>query len=232
MHAHELLVSCVIPVWNGERYLAEAIDSVLGQSLPPDEVLLVDDGSTDASASIAARYGASLRWISQPRQGPAAARNRGLRAARGELVAFLDQDDLWHPRKLELQVARFRERPEMDLCLTRVQKFWSAELEQDARFYRAYPRARAVPGYVSGALLARRAIFERVGGFDPARRFSDSADWFLRAREYGAVTEVLPRTLLYHRQHPRNLTRLADRESRGEFLGLVKAALDRQRQVT
>jgi hypothetical protein len=98
-------ISAVIPSYNVAAYLGQALDSVLGQTLPPLEVIVVDDGSTDASAAVAESYGPPVRVIRQKNQGPSIARNRGLDEARGEWVAFLDGDDYWLPGKLEKQVA-------------------------------------------------------------------------------------------------------------------------------
>jgi glycosyltransferase involved in cell wall biosynthesis len=109
-------VSVIIPVYNGERYLAAAIQSVLEQTLPPDEIIVVDDGSTDGTAAIVTGLaGASplpIHYIHQQNQGPSAARNRGLRAARSGLVAFLDADDIWDLRKQEIQVAYLAANPD------------------------------------------------------------------------------------------------------------------------
>ena len=105
-------ISVVIPVFNGERFLAEAIESVAAQTLPPEEIIIVDDGSTDASPAIAGSF-SKVRLIRQPNTGGAAARNAGIGAARSDLVAFLDQDDLWAPRKLELQAAHVTASPEL-----------------------------------------------------------------------------------------------------------------------
>src|SRR4051794_39471252 len=124
-------VSCIVPVFNGERYLREALDSILAQSHSALDVLVVDDGSTDDSAPLAKSYGDRLRYFFQPNAGPAAARNVGLAAARGEFVAFLDADDRWHPHKLTLQLARFGARPELDYCVTHVQNFWVPELKEE-----------------------------------------------------------------------------------------------------
>jgi glycosyltransferase involved in cell wall biosynthesis len=96
-------ITAIIPVHNGERHLAEAIQSVLAQTLPPGEIIVVDDGSTDASAAIAQSFGAPVRVLAQPNLGPAAARNLGLAHATGDLLAFLDADDLWTPNKLARQ---------------------------------------------------------------------------------------------------------------------------------
>ena len=99
------LISCVVPVFNGERYLGEALDSILAQTYRPLELLVVDDGSTDGAAALVTRYRDQTRPLFQPNAGQAAARNLGLSVARGEFVAFLDADDLWHPEKLARQMA-------------------------------------------------------------------------------------------------------------------------------
>jgi glycosyltransferase involved in cell wall biosynthesis len=99
------LISCVVPVFNGERYLGEALDSILAQTYRPLELLVVDDGSTDGTAALVTRYRDQIRPLFQPNAGQAAARNLGLSVARGEFVAFLDADDLWHPEKLARQMA-------------------------------------------------------------------------------------------------------------------------------
>src|SRR5581483_4919202 len=122
------LVSCIVPVFNGERYLADALDSIFAQTYQSIEVIVADDGSSDKSRSVAASYGARVRWMSQATAGPAATRNLGVRAARGDLLAFLDADDLWKPRKLEYQVAQLREHSELQACVTHAQMFWAPEL--------------------------------------------------------------------------------------------------------
>src|SRR5687768_12615855 len=97
-------ISCVIPVYNGERFLTETLESVLAQSQRVDEIVVVDDGSTDGTRALVegyvAREGSRVQYLWQPNEGPAAARNRGIEAATGELIAFNDADDLWHPDKL------------------------------------------------------------------------------------------------------------------------------------
>jgi len=107
------LISCIVPVFNGERYLGEALDSILGQTHRPLEIIVADDGSTDRTATVAAGYGDQIRYLYQPNAGTASACNLGLGAARGGFIAFLAADDLWHPEKLMRQMVRFRERPEL-----------------------------------------------------------------------------------------------------------------------
>ncbi len=229
------LVSCIVPVFNGERYLAEALDSILAQQYRPLDVIVVDDGSTDGTAGVVRRYGDRVRVLHQPNAGAPAARNRGLAAARGELIGFLDSDDLWHRDKLARQVARFAARPELEVSVTYLQSFWVPELRDEAERFRDHPLAQPQPGYVTTTMLARRALFERVGPFNTTRSVGDPMEWFVRAAEHNAVMELLPDTLLYRRLHQRNLSlesgaaRRMTMAMEDAVLRVVKESLDRRR---
>jgi glycosyltransferase involved in cell wall biosynthesis len=224
------LISCIVPVYNGERYLSEAIDSILGQTYRPLQVIVADDGSEDGTPEVVARYGGRVEYHRQPTAGPAATRNLGLSAARGQFVAFLDADDRWHPEKLTRQMARFQARPRLDLCITHAQNFWIPELREEEERYRDHARAQAVPGYSTVTLLARRSLFDAVGGFTAALRHGDNLEWFLRANEHGAVLEVLPDVLVYRRIHLGNSSRRNASAFRDECLAIVKVSLDRRRK--
>ncbi|MBI3801341.1 MAG: glycosyltransferase family 2 protein [Deltaproteobacteria bacterium] len=225
------LISCIVPVFNGERYLQEATDSILHQTYRPLEIIIVDDGSTDGTAAVAASYGEQIIYLWQANAGPAAARNLGLSAAHAEFVAFLDADDLWQPEKLAQQVARFAARPDLDLSLTYVQNFWTPELHEKMPRFADHPLAKPFPGYAAPALLARRTLFNASGWFNPNLHHGDIKDWFLRAAEQGAVMEVLPDILVHRRLHETNLSHHKAAVSREEHLQLVKASLDRRRRA-
>jgi len=226
-----LRISCIVPVHNGERFLDEALATIFAQTLAPYEVIVVDDGSTDATAAVAARHGEAIRYLHQSNAGPAAARNLGIAAAQGELVAFLDADDLWHRDKLARQSARFRARPELEICLTHIQSFWVADLASEEERLRDHPLARAMPGYTAQTLVARRSGFDRIGALDPAMRHKDIVDWLIRAARWQAVVEVLPDVLVYRRIHQANLSRQRHGEDSVELLRLAKLLLDRRRQL-
>ena len=223
------LISCIVPVFNGERYVREAVDSILAQTYRPLDIIIADDGSTDNTAALLGSYGDRVVYLNQNNQGPAAARNLGIRAATGEFIAFLDADDLWHREKLERQMARFRARPELEYCVAHAQNFWIAEMDAEAEKYRGHRISRPLPGYVTGTLVARRALFHTVGLFNPALAHGDSTDWFLRAAERGALMDVLDDVLLFRRLHPANRSRILAASSRDEFLRLLKLSLDRKR---
>jgi glycosyltransferase involved in cell wall biosynthesis len=229
------LISCVVPVFNGERYLAEAIESILNQTYRPIEIIVVDDGSTDGTAAVAARYGDRIRYVKQDNGGPPTARNLGLRMAAGDFVAFLDSDDLWHPEKLQRQMACFEARADLDLCVTHLQRFWVPQLEAEQKRFQHHRYAEVLPGYVTQTLLARRTLFDSVGRFDTSRRVGDPMDWFLRAGEMGAVMELLSDLLVYQRMHEKNLsvelhTRRMTPSMQNAILDVVKASLDRRRR--
>jgi glycosyltransferase involved in cell wall biosynthesis len=225
------LISCIIPAYNGEAYLSHALDSILAQTHRPLEIIVVDDGSTDATPAIATAYGPQVRYVCQANAGPAAARNLGLQEARGELIAFLDQDDVWHPDKLSRQLSRFEARPELEACVAHVSLFWVSAMRPNESRFQGHRLSRPLPGYITGTLLARRATFDKVGRFNPALRYGDAADWFLRAAEKGVVQELLPDVLLHHRVHGSNLATTGGADSRDEFLDILKASLDRRRKT-
>jgi glycosyltransferase involved in cell wall biosynthesis len=224
------IISCIVPVFNGEKFLAEALESILGQHHRPLEIIVVDDGSTDGSEAVAKQYDDRIRYLRQDNMGPAAARNLGLQAARGDFIAFLDCDDRWHPEKLERQIARFRARHELECCVGHVQNFWIPELHDEENRFRDHRISQALPGYVAGTLLARRGVFDKVGLFNPRLQHGDATDWFLRAREKKTVTELLPDVFLYRRLHQSNRIRTLGASSRKQFLEIVKTSLDRRRE--
>lgn len=222
------LISCIVPVFNGARFLGAALDSIYAQSWRPLEVIVVDDGSTDGTRDVIADYPRPLTCIRQPNAGAAAARNRGVAAARGDFLAFLDADDLWHPEKLARQMARFSARPELAMCVTHGEMFWEKEREDEARHAAALDHPWSRPGldFCCQALLVRRGVFDTVGGFDPSLRCSEDTDWYARTEEQGIVREILPEVLVYRRRHDANLTRSAAKQ---DWLNLVAAKLRRRR---
>jgi glycosyltransferase involved in cell wall biosynthesis len=224
------LISCIVPVYNGEKYLAEAIESIVEQRYEPLEIIVADDGSNDGTADVAGLYAKNVCYLRQPNSGPAAARNLGLGVARGDFIGFLDADDRWHPEKLVLQMARFEAQPELDYCIGHVQNFWIPELVEEQTRFQNHRIAKNLPGYTTGTLLARRDFFNMVGPFDTAISHADDTDWFLRAKERGGVIALLPDVLLYRRLHFANRSRVKAATSRDQYLHIVKTALDHRRR--
>lgn len=223
------LVSCIIPVFNGARFLRDAIESVLLQTFAPVEILVADDGSTDDTPAVAASFGSRIVHLRQANAGPSAARNLGLAHAAGSFVAFLDADDLWHPEKLRKQMARFAQRPELDLCFAHVENFWMREGRDAPARTTHSSGADSVPGYVSGTLLARRRAFDTVGHFDARLLHGSDTEWLLRARTHGVIEEMLSEVLYRRRLHGGNRSLRFAARSREAFVDLVKNHLDRRR---
>ena len=223
------LISCIVPVYNGERYLRETVDSILAQTYRSLEIIVVDDGSTDGTAAAVAGYGTQVLYLSQPNLGPAAARNLGLRATLGDFVAFLDADDLWHPEKFTQQMARLHQRPNIDLCFTRYKNFWMPELAEEEGRYQGHPLSRPQSAWHIGTLLARRVAFEKFGHFNENVREFENMSWFLRAAGQDAVIEILPDVLMDRRFHLENITRKKKAEILDSFPSLLKEWLDYQR---
>ena len=224
------LISCIIPVFNGELYVREAIGSVLAQEHRPLELIVVDDGSTDGTANVVASCGPEVRYLFQRNMGPTAARNRGLASARGEIIAFLDADDLWHDQKLDRQLAVLAERPEVDVCLTHVRLFWEKELHAEETRYRQEERTEAAGGAGSTMLMRRRA-FEVAGDFLPDRPHSGLVEWFGRARAHGVIVHMIQEVLVSRRMHAASISRIGRSDSHAEMFDLIKRRIDRHREA-
>jgi len=197
------LVSVVIPAFDAEAFVGAAVESALAQTHPRVEVIVVDDGSTDATLEALEPYRGRITVVEQPNAGPARARNRGIEEANGALVAFLDADDLWLPTKLEKQVARFAAEPELGLVTTGAESFGRAhavDLEKKReRLFGLDDVARAVllrSGVATPTVMVPRRVLEETGGFDEELRIGeDDHLWIRIAARYriAMVDEVLVR---------------------------------------
>ncbi|HLJ59352.1 MAG TPA: glycosyltransferase family A protein [bacterium] len=221
-------VSVIIPVYNGERYLGDALESVLAQTVPPMEIVVVDDGSSDGSAAVAARF-PGVRYVAQGHAGPGAARNRGVALARGAFVAFLDADDLWVRTKLARQVAAFQTDPALDMVFGHARQFHSPELVERTKA-RIAGAGAVLPGFVLGTLLVTRASFDRVGPFPTHTRVGEFLDWYARANDERLKSVLLPEVVLLRRLHTGNLG-LRERDARADYVQILKASLDRRRRT-
>ncbi len=224
------LVSVVIPVRNGARYLGEAIESVLAQTCSADiEVIVVDNGSTDGSRAVAESFGTpgpkTVRVIDEPRRGAAHARNSGTMSARGEYLAFLDADDLWAPGKLARQIHELEARQDLEMVFTHGENFLSPELTETER--REVRFATGVgPLILPSAMLARRESFLRAGPL-PDLREGEFIAWYGRALSQGIRSGVIPEALVRRRVHLTNSTRL--QANPGDLLKAARMVLDSKR---
>ena len=221
-------VSVIIPVFNGERFLREAVQSVLDQQYSPVEIIIVDDGSTDGTATIAKSLPETVRYLYQMNQGPSAARNRGIEHARGSLLAFADADDLWPADKLKLQLPFFED-PSIEIVMGRIQQVLLSRTVDG----HTHTQEFAEPAFSVnlGSAIIRKSVFERVGAFDEGMRYSEDVDWFMRARETGARIVTIDAVTLLYRQHEENMTR-GKSTSELNVLKALKRSLDRRREAT
>ena len=197
-------ISCIVPVYNGARFVAEALDSILAQSLPPTEIIVVDDGSTDATPAVVDRYARFVTYVRQDNRGPGAARNHGIALAHGDLLSFLDADDLWHVSKLERQLHALESNPTAAYCITQFRNVWLDEVADERDLLHDHAYAQPLPGYICQCLLGRRATFDVVGKFDEEKRFGEDIDWYARADQAGMVKVVVDEPLVQRRLHGRN----------------------------
>lgn len=219
-------VSVVIPGFNYARFLGEAIDSVLAQTLHAHEIIVVDDGSTDDTPEVAQRYAGKIRYLRTENGGVSRARNTGVAASTGEFITFLDADDRWLPRKLEMQAAAFAAAPDAGLIHTGSRVF---DDEGRGTLCEFWPKAdldvhalMRCCSISASSVMIPRAVLDKVGDFD--EQFVGTEDWdmWLRiALEHRVVG--CPEVLVEYRSHGRSLSGNADRQFRNSMAVLDKA---------
>ncbi|MCB0209224.1 MAG: glycosyltransferase family 2 protein [Anaerolineae bacterium] len=220
------LVSVIIPVYNAEPYVAEAIESVLAQSYNHIEIIAVDDGSTDNSAAVVKRFPA-VHYYTQPNAGISATRNRGIKQAQGDFLAFLDADDVWVKEKLALQLAAFEENAHLDVVFGHVKQFRSPELKTVPN-NKPSTVEPLMPGHIPSTMLIKRDAFFRVGLFETNWKMGEFASWYLRSLEQGLQHIMLPDLVARRRVHETN-NGIQQRTSIHDYVHIIKASLDRRR---
>lgn len=213
-------VSCIVPVWNGERYVAAAIESILSQDRVPDEIVIVDDGSTDDTPAILESFGAALRVVRIDNGGAPRALNVGIAASTGDVLTFCDADDLLASGAIALRLPVLVDEA-IDAVFGSVEQFLSPDLPPDPasriRFASGPRRAE-----LSGTMLCRRSVFARFGPFDERRRAGHFVAWFASARRAGIRTTTIDDVVLRRRLHETNMSRTTGREGNRDLLAVVR----------
>ncbi len=222
------LVSCIIPVFNGERFVAESLDSALEQTYGPIEIVVVNDGSTDGTKAVLDRYGERIKVIDQANAGATAARSVGVEASSGSLLAFLDQDDLWLPEKTEMQIERLAARPGAGICTCMIENFWERELADEAERLRGTKHHGPRMASMQGMMISRK-VLGRLGGLSSEILHHDVIDILLRARAEGVGIEHVDRVLARRRIHENNISRGPGEQGRADLLFLAEQAIARRR---
>ena len=219
------LISVIVPVYNGEVFLADAIGSILKQGCYPLEIIVVDDGSTDGTAAVVRRFSETTRYIYQNNSGPPSARNTGLKAAGGNLIAFLDADDLWPDGTLKFQLSLMAQHPNADIVigLKRFENLGNYRKTADTDI----ASSKTMLSLNLASALFKRHVFDAIGLFDSSLRHCDDWDWFMRAREQGIALFLHNRTTLIQRRHEHNLTNNV-KEGNEFVLKMLKKSIDRR----
>ena len=220
----ECAVSVVMPAFNAQRYIAEAIRSVLGQTRPALELIVVDDGSTDATRDIVKAH-PCVTYVHQSNAGVAAALNAGCLHARGTHLAFISADDVWSPDKLKLQYEQIRKTPGA-LVFGHMQNFISPDIPEDEAGRLQCPPA-PMPAYSAGTLLAERRTFDAVGKFTETYSVGEFLDWYGRANDLGITSIMLEHVLSNRRLHKHNHSKAV--LTKKTYAPVLKALLDRRR---
>jgi len=219
-------ISVITPVFNGERYIAQAIESIFAQTFSPSQVIVVNDGSTDRSAEIASSFpGVRLHDIAHA--GIGAARNHGVRAATGEFLAFLDADDVWLPQAMEWLVAPLLADRSVDAVFGGVEHFVSEDCPDEVR-QRYFVQHQSGSARLSGAMLIRAESFHRVGQFEE-KRSVDFLGWYLLAQEANLLMPTIDQVVLRRRIHGNNTTALRPKEFQEGYIALLRESLARRR---
>ena len=209
-----------MPMYRPGRFVHEAIDSIVAESKPGTEIIVVDDGSKDGTAeSIEKRGFSNLLVLRQDNAGPASARNFGLSRARGEFVAFLDADDMWLEGKLGIQLQIMADHPYAGIVMGNTVGFGEHAEDGDHRFLANWESRQFLQ---LGSALVRRQVFDKAGMFDPALRYAEDVDWFLRVREAGVTIVEHADPVLRYRRHTNNMTNDTDARDKGFVCALMK----------
>jgi len=219
-------IEVVIPVFNGEKFISQAIESVLNQTFPVKKIWAVNDGSTDGTAGILEQFKRNtpkLEVLNQSNQGVSVSLNSVLPHLKEEWVAFLDADDLWMADRIQTQVEHLQQNQKLELVFGQIEEFEDFA-EGSTRQFKA--RQGAIEGVSRVTLLCKRQLFEEFGGFDPSLKVGEFIAWFQKVREAGRSYQVIPKILARRRIHGENMTAKVDRN---EFLQLIRRQLAQKR---
>ena len=221
------MISVLIPAYNAENFLTEAVESVLRQTYKDFEIIVVDDGSTDQTRRTAESFTRRIKYQYQKNSGAAAARNQCVRLSQGEFLAFLDADDVWAENKLELQMKALSEDASLEAVFGMVRQVFQSEWEQKLSEPDA-PENELLKGFSQATMLIRRESFLRIGMFSEENTIGEFVDWLLRAKEANLQMKVLPSLFLWRRIHASNQG-IRHRSNISDYVKILKKSIDRRR---
>lgn len=214
--------TAVIPAYNAEAFIGEALRSILAQSVPPDRVIVVDDGSTDGTADIVRTFAGAVEYVRQENTGPGGATTRGFAMVTTPWIATLDADDIWLPNKIEHQFDALERHPDSVGVFGRMTDFEGDPSTAD--------RGGAYDGWSRSTMLIGTAEAVAAGAVaDVASKLGDMIDWLARVREAGHQLTMLPEVLTLRRRHPNNLSKRSREDLAKGYLAAARAAMLRRR---
>lgn len=229
MEQVDFYVSAIVPVYNGAKFLARAIENIEAQKYQPLEIIVIDDGSTDDTAKIAAELGDRIRYIYQTNSGPSAARNKGIQIAEGNAIAFLDVDDLWSDNKLEIQLSYLAKHPSVEIVQGLIQEMILDSSSKEAKL--VFKKVFEPYFFINlGSSIYRKSVFTKVGLFDETLKFGEDVDWFIRAWEQNINKIVIDEVTLFYQLHDTNVTINKNLVELG-VVRVFQRHLNRQRQL-
>jgi len=219
-------ISIIITLYNLESYIEEAVRSALNQTYPNTEIIVVNDGSTDNSLDILKTFGNKIKVITQENGGLGKAMNTGIKAASGEMLAFLDGDDIMAPDRLSLQVSEFHKNPELEVTFGRVKQFLSPELEPKKERFRFQEGSLDFKSKIS--ILFKKEVFEKYGLLHEVE-MHEFIDWFERAKVKGLNYNNTEHLVAYRRVRENSLSQRADYYP--TLLALLRNKINQQKEL-
>jgi len=218
-------VSVIIPVYNGEKFLVEAIHNIQNQNYQNLEIIIIDDGSTDQTAEIVAQIQGNIHYKYQVHAGVSAARNLGINMAGGDVIAFLDADDLWKDDSLKTQLQALAMNPSVDIVQGLIQEM---QFNQDELIF--VMSSEPYQFINLGSAIYRRAVFDRVGEFNESLDHAEDVEWFFRAWKHNIKKLVLDKVTLFYRKHDSNMTLNYNNLDYSGFLRILKTNINMSRK--
>ena len=226
-------ISVIIPVYNGEKYIAEAIESILNQTLPAYEIIVIDDGSTDNTAKIVKEYNI-IKYFYQPNSGVSVARNLGIHNANGKYIMLLDHDDFYPQNKIELCLNQFQQNPDVAVVNGVIQIVFDNKEIQNS-FYAVYPRLQSndiLPrSALVGSAMFKREVLLEIGGFNPEMRSAEDIEIWVKLNQKQVRISYINDVCLFYRRHDNNMTRqpgFANASAKNTLLMLHKSLKNRK----
>jgi len=220
-------IAVIIPVYNAERFIEEAIKSVKDQTYTLTEIIVVNDGSTDRTSEILNTID-NIKVIEKKNSGIGDSLNTGIKNTDAEVITFLDADDLWIREKLSIQMEAFEKMNCSGIVFGQIEQFFHDEMEDDLKSKLEQPK-KFLPGVHRSTMLIDKASLEKVGFFSTDYVSEEFLEWFIRAKESKINVKNLPELVAKRRIHGDNITLGLERKEANKFPSILKQALDRRR---